>query len=212
MEVTTLFSKFFSVDEEKQAKIINAGMKQFSQKGFSLASTNEIVKDAGISKGLLFHYFRNKKDLFLFLYDYGVDLIMKEMNEKLDWNQRDFFIKWKEIVLLKIELARKYPELFTFLQAVLNEEAVEVKGELDHKNKALMANAYDRFFKDIDTSKFKDNIDVQKAMNIVIWTMEGFGNQEQEKNKFMPLDQIRLEEIVAEMELYLGVLRQMFYK
>ena len=44
------------MDEEKKQKIINASIEEFS-KGYSLASTNEIVRKAGVSKGLLFHYF-----------------------------------------------------------------------------------------------------------------------------------------------------------
>ena len=59
-----------SLSEEKQQRILNAALKEFAQKGYKNASTNQIVKEADISKGLLFHYFKNKKQLFLFLYDY----------------------------------------------------------------------------------------------------------------------------------------------
>lgn len=61
-----MFAKFLSLDKEKQDRIINAAMKEFAQKGYDKASTNEMVKEAGISKGLLFHYFQNKKQLYFF--------------------------------------------------------------------------------------------------------------------------------------------------
>ncbi len=62
-----MFDKFLTLDQEKQERILNAASKEFAQKGFVNASTNEMVKEAGISKGLLFHYFKNKKQLYLFL-------------------------------------------------------------------------------------------------------------------------------------------------
>ena len=49
--------KFFDLKQEKQDRMINASLKIFSRGGYRHASTDEIVKEAGISKGLLFHYF-----------------------------------------------------------------------------------------------------------------------------------------------------------
>ena len=49
--------KFFDLKKEKQDRMINAALKAFAVNGYKRASTDEIVKDAGISKGLLFHYF-----------------------------------------------------------------------------------------------------------------------------------------------------------
>jgi TetR/AcrR family transcriptional regulator len=70
-----MFSKFLNLDKEKQDRIINAAIKEFAEKGYDRASTNEIVKEAGISNGLLFHYFQNKKQMFLFLFDYCYELV-----------------------------------------------------------------------------------------------------------------------------------------
>ena len=55
-------------------------MKEFAVR--LLDATNEIVKEADISKGLLFHYFKNKKGLFLYLYDYCIELYINEFYRK----------------------------------------------------------------------------------------------------------------------------------
>ncbi len=39
---------------------MNAAISIFATQGYAHASTDEIVKRAGISKGLLFHYFISK--------------------------------------------------------------------------------------------------------------------------------------------------------
>mgnify|MGYP000914953748 CR=1 FL=1 len=69
-----MFSKFQSLKPEKQERILNAAIKEFAKKGYKNAVTDEIVKEANISKGALFHYFNNKRDLYLFLYDYSLEI------------------------------------------------------------------------------------------------------------------------------------------
>ncbi len=48
---------FEKTSDEKQAAIIQSGMSEFSQKSYMDGSTDEITKNCGSSKGLLFHYF-----------------------------------------------------------------------------------------------------------------------------------------------------------
>ncbi|MEM5769547.1 MAG: TetR/AcrR family transcriptional regulator, partial [Bacillota bacterium] len=57
---------------------MNAALREFASKGFDDASTNVIAKESGISKPLMFHYVKNKKDLFLFLFDYCLEILDRE--------------------------------------------------------------------------------------------------------------------------------------
>ena len=61
--------KFYALPEEKRNRIINAGFRVFSQNSYRKSPMNEIAAEAGISKSLLFFYFKNKKEFFLFLWD-----------------------------------------------------------------------------------------------------------------------------------------------
>ena len=49
---------------DKRQRIIDAAVNLFSEKGYHGATTALISKEAGVSQGLLFHYFRDKEDLF----------------------------------------------------------------------------------------------------------------------------------------------------
>ena len=60
--------KFFQLPEEKQQQIINAAYKVFAGNSYKKAPMSEIADECGISKALLFHYFENKKELYLFLW------------------------------------------------------------------------------------------------------------------------------------------------
>lgn len=207
-----MLSKFFNLDQEKQERIINAAVKEFAQKGFDKASTNEIVKEAGISKGLLFHYFNNKHELFLFLYDYFTELITNEIYAKIDWNQNDLLIKLKDTVLIKLELFSKFPDMFDFVRIAYEEESPEIKKDLEKQNKEAIANSYLKLFENIDSSLFKEGIDIQRAITIIVWTMEGLGKQHQETTKALPLSQINMDEVLLEMDLFIETLKKGFYK
>lgn len=55
--------QFEEIREASRDKIMEAAMELFSRKGYHLTSINDIVKKAGISKGLLYHYFSSKEML-----------------------------------------------------------------------------------------------------------------------------------------------------
>ena len=55
--------------EEKNAlsrqRILDAAMREFSEKGYDAASMNTICAENRISKGILYHYFKDKDTLYL---------------------------------------------------------------------------------------------------------------------------------------------------
>ena len=53
---------FFQLPDNKRNAIINAGFRVFSQYTYKKSPMSEIAAEAGISKSLLFYYFRNKAD------------------------------------------------------------------------------------------------------------------------------------------------------
>ncbi len=57
-------SRFDNLDEGRQEEIIRIAGQEFAAKGYERASLNEIIDEAGISKGSLYYYFENKEDLF----------------------------------------------------------------------------------------------------------------------------------------------------
>ena len=60
------------IKAERKDQIVLAGLKVFCEKGYDGAKVDDIVKKAGCSHGLFYHYFRNKQEIF--------DEIMKNAN------------------------------------------------------------------------------------------------------------------------------------
>lgn len=206
-----MFDKFLNLDREKQERILNAAIKEFAQKGFENASTNEIVKEAEISKGLLFHYFKNKKQLFLFLFDYFIEIITNEFYQKIDLLETDFFERTKQASFVKMELLKKFPDIFKFLEVAYMEDAAAVRHELDVRKKELTAVNMNRIFEGIDYSKFREDVDVEKVLKIITWTFESLGNEAMQKAKLLGLPEMDYEQIFAEVSQYIEILKKGFY-
>ncbi|HWP96369.1 MAG TPA: TetR/AcrR family transcriptional regulator [Syntrophomonadaceae bacterium] len=58
---------FLNLSEEKKKRIFDAAVQEFSERRFSDASINQIVKNAGIPKGSFYQYFEDKEDIYLYL-------------------------------------------------------------------------------------------------------------------------------------------------
>jgi AcrR family transcriptional regulator len=65
---------------EVKEKIIKAALRIFMMKGFDATSMSDVVAQTKLSKGGIYHHFKNKKDLFL----QCIDFMFKE------------FVKWEE--------------------------------------------------------------------------------------------------------------------
>lgn len=60
---------FLNLNKEEQERIIEAAIDEFSENSYDAASINRIIHQAGISKGSMYHYFKNKEDLYMHMID-----------------------------------------------------------------------------------------------------------------------------------------------
>lgn len=71
--------------EAKRKLILEAGIRVFAKRGYHHTRVSEIAKEAGVAYGLIYHYFKNKKDI--------LNTIFQE--------------KWREFTLTIEKLARQ---------------------------------------------------------------------------------------------------------
>ena len=113
--------KFFDLAREKQDRMINGAIEVFARNGYKHASTDEMVRAVGISKGLWFHYFGSKEGIYVFVYDYCVKYMLLELSTVVDENERDYFEVIKQISLVKTKVGKNYPYLTIFLEEAVHE-------------------------------------------------------------------------------------------
>lgn len=198
-----------NVDEEKKVNIINSAMKEFSKNSFQKASTNVIVEDAGISKGLLFHYFGTKARLYEYLEYFTIKVMTENIVEKIDWDQQDVFLRLKEISMIKFKIFQDYPYLADFSLKVFQDKTVE---EIMHRNPDYPLELHSQIYtRNIDYSFFKEDIDVEKAIHIIQWTLEKYSDEFRRKIKDGSKE-FDYKMIEQEIFVYIDMLKSCFYK
>lgn len=105
--------KFFTLPEEKQKRIINAAYVVFANSSYKKASMSRIAAAGGISKSLLFHYFQNKKELYLYLWE-NINRISCEIELKYYRETTDFFEIMTQKILARCEFMRTAPDEYLF--------------------------------------------------------------------------------------------------
>lgn len=197
------------VTSEKVVKIINAAYEIFAKSSYEKASTNAIVKAAGVSRGLLYHYFKDKEELYNFLVYHGSHVIMKLLDHADIWQEHDYIKRMRVTILRKFKIVEIYPFLIDFFVAMRHTVTAE-------KIRNLLGDDYIQFmikFNETayDASLFKEGIDIEKAKKTILWTLEKRGEEYQEMilgfNKSFDA-----EEAIAYLDEYFDFLRDMFYQ
>jgi AcrR family transcriptional regulator len=74
--------QFEKIREEKKAHIRNVALTLFADKGYFPTSVSKIAVEAGISKGLLYNYYKGKEELLEDILDQGFNSVI----EGIDFN------------------------------------------------------------------------------------------------------------------------------
>lgn len=160
-------SKFFDLKKEKQDRVINAALKVFAVQGYRHGSTDTIVREAAISKGLLFHYFDSKLGVYHFIYDYSVKYMNLELRANVGPKEQDLFAVVKQVERAKMNALKGYPYMQQFLERSVLEDSYEVLLAIEEKRGALEETyaaidgqiAYDALPKGVDGGKLRKMMD-----------------------------------------------------
>ena len=197
-------SKFFDVKKDKQDAIINAALKTFALKGYKDASTDVIVKEAGISKGLLFHYFTSKQGLYDFICDYSTKYMILEVTRAVKKSEKDLFSLMSQIGQGRVRVMRNYPFMNRFLRSLKLEddpEALEAIGSSITELDRTYANIYDQ----IDSRSLVQPGQLSKIIDIIDWVSNGFLEQ------YFKVDDPDPDALYESFSDYLTLLRTHFY-
>jgi TetR/AcrR family transcriptional regulator len=203
-----------ALPDDKRRSILSASLAEFAEHGYLNASTNRIVKAAGISKGLLFHYFGNKKGLFLFVLDYTIKYLMEKMNEYATHLSGDFFEQLGQYAMIKTRIGIEEPEMYHILYDVYVNLPAEIKNELLARYGAILSDQREAFMHTMDASKLREGVTVEAAANLMIDFLDGYYQRNIEKYKTMTPDELLdfIGDMKKEIMGYLGIIKRGIYK
>ena len=64
-------------------KIFETSLKLFSEKGYDATSIEEITAIVGVAKGTLYYHFNSKEEIFNFLVEEGMKLLINSIEIKI---------------------------------------------------------------------------------------------------------------------------------
>lgn len=207
---------FFKLSSTKRQKILDEGYLEFTEKGFEKASTNTIAKNANIGKGTLFYYFKNKKQFFNYLIETAFELTYREYFNKIDFRQTDFFKRLIEVSQLKEQVYKHHSYAMSFISKVLMDTGeYDLADKYNKKRENVEKTWSELITKNIDFSKFRDDLPKETTVNFIRWTLDGYRHELEMKLKQQKDFMMNVEEIKAaydEYYNYIEILKKIYYK
>lgn len=197
--------RFFELKKEKQDRMINGALKVFAVDGYRNASTDEIVKEAGISKGLLFHYFESKQGVYSFAYEYSARFMMLELRDTVDSEEREFFTLMKQMERARMNALKGYPYMQLFLDRANQETNNEALMAIA-KKRPILLQTYEQIYERADPARFPAQVDLRKLSKMLELVSRGLMQERFRDGTFQP------ELLCREVEEYLDMVKELVYR
>ncbi|MGC8488629.1 MAG: TetR/AcrR family transcriptional regulator [Clostridia bacterium] len=202
-------SQFLSLAPAKQDVIISAGLAEFAAHGYDLASTNRIVRRAGISKGALFKYFADKEGFFLYVISRTVGSYLAGMPVE----QPDLLSWLRAVTAYKFQYIRQQPDTYALWARLTKHadhpvyaKALRAQVEVLQEFRPRVPVASDR--------PLRAGVTGEHLLNLVMWIANGL----QEQFLATAPDEVgdafdaAFQTIVNEFDRYLDIVRNGLYQ
>ena len=120
------------LQEKSRQQIIMAALEAFAQKGYAHTSVSYIAQQAGISKGLIYHYFDSKEQVLLGIFDLlleqsahimdGWDKLNPKERLKYTIDQSLAFIQHQHQIMRFMFSLALQPDVISSLEPVMERE------------------------------------------------------------------------------------------
>lgn len=212
-----MYEKFYSLSLDKQERIINAALKEFGKYGYKKTSAEQIALEAQISKGMIFHYFGTKLNLYEFLINYSYEFVRRAFSQAMaDINGLDYIEQYKVITKLKLSAYQDNSFVFEFLTMLyLHPENTEISKEcslyfskiIEFREEVLKAMELSS-----DNNNFRKDIEMEKVKKYIKWILEGYSQEIIFKIGDKALSDVNLDYAWDEFDEVLDDLKRTFYK
>jgi len=213
-----MYIKFNNLSEEKRETIIKSAIEEFSQNGFYKASTDKIAYSANIAKGSLFHYFKNKKNLYLYIVKYCMDFIGdKVKKEANNIKVNDFYERMKLIAIFKQNIFVTYEFHTKIILDSFSNRDEEIKEDMQILTNEYYADGIqfmeDYILKYMDAEYLRDGITTQNALFMTTTMFEALGNKYMNIYKSaLSQNDKAIKEVFDEFDRYIDIMKYGLYK
>lgn len=178
---------------ERRAQILSSAIQCFSEQGYENTTVDDIVRAAGISKGMVYTYFKSKEAIFLGIVDDKTNQFMDHLDEVLytlptAWEKLSYVLDIRRHRPLTIE-SRKWTSVY--LEFFLSSSR-------DEHRQTFMRERYQRYLKllvDViedgkRSGEFREDINA-RSIAALYWALcDGMDLHASQLNDVMNTDEI----------------------
>lgn len=126
-------------NQQTRRRILDYAIREFAEQGYGASSVNNICSGEGISKGIIYHYFATKDELYLACVEECFRKLTEHMQAGLQPENRQVHEQLENYFNCRLEFFSSYPEFQRiFCEAVIMPPA-HLKPEISHKRAAFDA-------------------------------------------------------------------------
>ncbi len=196
--------------DDPRARILDAAEEAFAAEGFARASTNAICEAAGVSKGLVFHYFESKAGLYLAALDRASAALKARMESYGGDSPRDFFAAMTDATMAKLRASLELPAAYSLVYDAYVNTPREAAPEIRARLAAAFADSRARLGQSLGPEAFRPGVDRDRALDLIYACLRGLTDGYMERLRALgPSESLaRIDDIRADMEGTLSLLRE----
>lgn len=189
-------------------EILDSCLSVFAEHGYDKTSTVMLAEASGISRALIFHHFKSKKDLYLSLLDRCFEKGSMVMGFERVSEDENFFEVKDRISTIKFKYYKENPDLYKVVIEAFYNTPDELKSEIKTKYGRLIEErdkVQEQLFENVP---LRENVDRKEAYKLIKLTLDYFENKyvsELVDNR--ELNECILENIIKERNSFINMIR-----
>lgn len=189
-------------------KILDACFDVFAWHGYANTSTTMLAEAAGISKALIFHHFKSKKELYLSVLDRCIAKGRIEMGFDTLLENQDFFAAKEKSSVIKFHYYKRNPGLMRIMREAFYATPDELKTEIQDKFGMLLANKEKEWKCLFKKVSLREGVDREQAFRLIMLTLDYFDNKYlSEIENDTDLEENYLQDFLEERKGFLSMIR-----
>lgn len=159
-----MYETFENLPKSKQEQILKVCIEEFAQKGYESTSTNTIVKRLGISKGVLFLYFKSKSNLYIYLVSHLSKTLTDEFFDRFPYQgfaePLDIFDHLGEFYSI---LLQEKPHVLKFMLDAFVNAPVDISEAIEYEHNR----AHEEVAKIVNTNNLREGVDPRMVIDLL---------------------------------------------
>lgn len=126
-------------NQQTRRRILDSALDEFSKQGYGASSINAVCATQNISKGIIYHYFKTKDDLFLSCVEECFDRLTEYLRDHIQLEQGSIEERLEGYFTARLAFFQEHPVYQRiFCEAVMTPPA-HLKGEIQAQKRAFDA-------------------------------------------------------------------------